>query len=151
MKKLVFLFLLLTILPSKEASAQIVINPGEPFTVAWDYKADLGTIKFRLWCDKAIVKNYAANEVLKSATPNGDGSFTYTATAPILFPGGHACYVTAYSEAGESDPSNQVDLFVGTKPSAPMRLRVVISSIKSQLLELEAILNELESTNKVIK
>ena len=104
----------------------VTIKPATPFTVSWDQPVEAAVPSFRLWCDNAIVKNYGATEVTKAASPNADGTVTYTAQAPGLPAGNHSCLVSAYNDVGESK-GTAIPIVVGTAPATPLRLKVVVS------------------------
>ena len=77
-----------------------VLQPpvDQPHLFAFEY-GDAPPAKFRLWVDGSIVKNYSNAEVRlgKSATPNAQGEYTYTLSAPpFATMGPHTVWVTVF-------------------------------------------------------
>jgi hypothetical protein len=104
----------------------VTIKPATPFTITWDQPTqNTFQLKYRLWCDGAIVKNYAVTEVT-AGPDNADGTTPETAIAPGLAAGTHSCFVSAYNDLGEAK-SDAIPLTVGVTPGTPLRLRVVVT------------------------
>jgi hypothetical protein len=119
--------LLTTLALSAAQTITVTIPPATPFTISWDQPVEDAPTppSFRFWCDGTIAKNYAPRELTKAATPNADGTVTFTAQAPGLPAGTHSCLVSAFNEIGEVK-SVAIPITVGTAPATPLRLKVVV-------------------------
>jgi hypothetical protein len=114
----------------------VTLKPNTPFQIQWDHNGQ-DHAAFRLWCNGAILKNYAPAELVKSATAQPDGTFTYTATAPGLPIGEHACFVSAYNlveeTLGEAKGEPAVVTVATTTPSGnklpavPVRFKILVT------------------------
>lgn len=130
-----------TALAQDQGSNQIVITaPGAPVTIGWDHIDD-ANLRYRLWCNKAIVKNFAPTEIVRTpGRSDGQTGVTITAVVTTIPAGANSCWVTAYSDIGgsiiESDPSNVLALPVGVKPPPPGNFRRIMDQIKALLDEL---------------
>ena len=114
-------------------NASIVIRINTPVKFVFEHNGDNGLggqSSYRLWCNKAIVKNYTPTEALagKSTTPNATGEFTYTLSyLGFATAGTKECHVTAYNESieSESDPSNLASLGIVNRLTSPVNLKFV--------------------------
>lgn len=116
----------------------VTLPPNTPFQIQWDHNGQ-DHAAFRLWCDGNITKNYAPAELVKSEMANADGTFTYTATAPGLPVGEHACFVSAYNLVEETlgeakgDPATitvatTTPVPGGNKlPAVPIRFKILVT------------------------
>ena len=111
--------LLLAVMLQPTVAAQL--KPGEPFRIAFDHEGGPG-IKYRLWCNGSIVKNYGDAELTRSG-------LSVEADAPPLPKGAHSCLVSAYDEFGEAK-SDPITIPVGTPTGPPTSLRIVITIAK---------------------
>ena len=114
---------------------QVTFKPAQPITFAFEHNGDDGSAGkpgFRLWCDGAIIKNYAVTEAEagKNPTKSADGTFTYTLIYPG-FPtlGVRNCSISAFNSIAQldSDKSNVIPFIIGTAPSTPVRFKFVIT------------------------
>ena len=103
----------------------VTLPPNTPFQIQWSHEGEL-TTRYRLWCDGGIVKNYSTTDAVRNATPDPDGLWTFTATAPGLAVGEHVCLVSAYDvvepAAGEykSEPAS---ITIATTTPVPGKVR----------------------------
>jgi hypothetical protein len=103
----------------------VTVKPATPFTITWDQPVQDPMPAFRLWCDAGIVKNYGTAELTKGPA-NADGTILYTAQAPGLAAGAHACFVSAFNDVGEAK-GDPIPVTAGTAPATPLRLRIVVT------------------------
>jgi hypothetical protein len=121
----VFMVLAVGLWPSRAQTLTVILKPLTPFTITWDQPNDGTNPSFRLWCDGAIVKNYAKTDVTAGPV-NADGSIQQTATAPGLPAGQHSCFVSAFNDVGEAK-GEPIPVSVGTLPATPIRLKIVVT------------------------
>ncbi len=109
---------------TQQPTLTVTVKPSTPFTITWDQPQPDPLPAFRLWCDGAIVKNYARTE-LTIGPANADGSLPITTQAPGLAAGAHSCFVSAYNEVAEAK-GEAIPITVGSAPGTPLKLRIVV-------------------------
>jgi hypothetical protein len=124
---------MLTTLIALVLSAQtltVTLKPNTPFQIQWDQLLEgTFTARYRWWCDGVIVKNFAPADLTISDTLNVDRTQAITATVPGLAVGSHSCFVSAF-DPGAAFPEMKgeaIPLAVGTGPTTPLRLRVIVT------------------------
>ena len=103
-------------------TAPPVIAPGETGQLEWSYVVDPNRpVKFRLWVDGVIVKNFATADLTESGTTPR----IYTTNPGVLAPftaaqiGPHTLALTAYDASGESARAELAVMMGFTTPPLP--------------------------------
>lgn len=132
-KTIIFLALVLGIsVTAKAQGIQLVLAPGQPFTITLDHDGKDGVgglATFMMYCDGTSIKSWSPAEVAagKSALVTPAGLFTYTLTAPgINTVGQHTCQATAVGPNIESPKSNNVTALIGNAIGTPMNFTIII-------------------------